>query len=419
MLAFPSSQVASQAASRSASRSAAPRRIPAYGPPGPYQPNSTPAFSPNYQGPYGPQGSPTSNVPSGGYYFDGAGPAKDPNPQGLGGIQDLTTKYPANSVPGVPQDTTLRDYLAALLGRQAGQYQTAADDSRLQADAVARITGISQGDLRSNTANQLQQLAEERVRNVEIAYGRTSDQWAAANRDWQQLQSYLGQQTGLASRTRSSATEYFGQQRGLASRALGLANDRAGFSRDTAIQDASSQSTAAGAYLSGAFTRPFDRAQQQYGFDTRGAQQANDSTLSSVSRGERDTAIGYDRTLADIDNARQTSYNQLTTKADETNRQNAYISSLATSYGLRDEDMRNALEQGLRKLGLDSEASIARLTAAADANDAQAAAVASALAQQAVAIAGPSARPSPASAAARTPTAGNAGGNAGRVGGDR
>ena len=399
MLAFPSSQVASQAAARTAT----PRRtsmIPAYGPPGPYQPNSTPAYapSPDLQPPTGPHG-----------------PASPTRPAGAGG-PSYVPQVPSYAAPA--QDTTLRDYLAGLLGRQAGQYQTAADDSRLQADAVSRITGISQEDLRTNTANQLQQLAEERVRNVEIAYGRTSDQWAAANRDWQQLQGYLGQQTGLASRTRNSATEYFGQQRGLASRALGLANDRAGFSRDAAIQDATSQSTAAGAYLSGAFTRPYDRAQQQYGFDTRGAQQANDSTLSSVSRGERDTAIGYDRTLADIDNARQTSYNQLKTKADETNRQNAYISSLATSYGLRDEDMRSALEQGLRKLGLDSEAAIARLTAAADANDAQAAAVASALAQQAVAIAGPPASSS-ASAAAKAPRAGNAGGNSGRVGGDR
>jgi hypothetical protein len=286
------------------------------------------------------------------------------------------------------QLSTMRDYLSTQLGAQAGGFTGQAADYRMQIDAAARKRDIESGYLRTNTGNALDQLAEGRYRDVDIAAARNQDAHGFTGREFQNLMTRLTGARDIAGRTRSSALDYFGQQRGLTDRNYRLAGQRAGYDRTFAQEDAASAAAAGGSFLSNSLNRPWERANVQFGLANQAAGIARDDAYSSIDRGTRDTNIGYDRSMQDIDAADRDGTLKRDREYQDQHRTHQYLVSLSKTYGLKEADMRAGLEQGLARMGLDAAETIKRLAAAADSSDAQAAAIADMIAKQAASMAG-------------------------------
>jgi hypothetical protein len=286
------------------------------------------------------------------------------------------------------QFEVMRNYLATQLAQQAGQYTGASTDLGLQMDATTRRLGFEQGNQRINARNEMDQLGESRYRDVDVAAARNLDAHRFTGREWTNLQQRLAGQTDIAGRTRDSSNIYLGEQRGIARTGFDNANRRADYDKQFMQEDAASNAAAGGSFLSNSLNRPWERAN----VGNLMARQANvndyNNQTSGIDRNQRETDIGYDRSMNDINDSRRSGELSRDRQYQDQERTHQYLQSLSRTYGLRADDVRNGLAQGLERLGMDANDTLQRLAAARNSNDRQAQAVASMIEQQLLSLAG-------------------------------
>lgn len=295
---------------------------------------------------------------------------------------------------GVTQANNARDYYSAMYAPQLiGLQQQAADLANQQGLAGTKYRGdkaYAQQDYGLNS--QLLQLQRERdigQRNADLGALNTyldkvfGIKTAGLHNDL----SYLTDQGKFADLAKQQALDYIAQQRGLAGQAFEQAAGNAYNQYNTGVRDVY------GNGASGAFGTPQSTVKGDLETQRAQAESAarlqQQGALTDLANREGETNLANTRTHVDLANQA----NQLNRGYDEykagyekdkagAQAQAQLISSLSQEYGLRQDQLKAAMENSLRGMGLDYEQTMAQLTNATNSNNAQQVAAAQAITQQ-------------------------------------
>lgn len=258
-----------------------------------------------------------------------------------------------------------------------------------QQDTSRERYDYNTGALRTNNGLSSQLLANGMYRDVNLNREENNTRWEAAQglfgrqqdllqKDW----AYNQDQRGRAGSARDLASGYYNSVYG---NAIDQANQKKLMSTDATR----SASATHGSYASMGNARSYRDIGTNYDLSAKSAGDARDYNTGQANQQYDATVGGLQNSWNQRDAEFQNQVAANKAAADTTNRTNKYLDSVAADYGVKGQQLQQALNNGLANLGFDRDTAIAQISAAIASKDTDRIAAVNNLVQQAISVSGP------------------------------